>query len=55
MILGQRQHLDNLENVCRTGRQGHLYIFEGERGMGKSTISSYFAKNSVISVEGVPG
>lgn len=44
MILGQKKLLDNLESVCKSGRNGHLYIFEGERGIGKSTIAMHFAK-----------
>lgn len=43
MILGQKKLLDNLENACKSGRHSHLYIFEGERGIGKSTIAMHFA------------
>ena len=47
MILGQKKLLDNLENICKSGRCGHLYIFEGERGIGKSTIAMHFAKSLI--------
>ncbi len=47
MILGRQRLLGNLENICKSGRCGHLYIFEGERGIGKSTIAMHFAKSLI--------
>lgn len=47
MILGRKKLLENLENICKSGRCGHLYIFEGERGIGKSTIAMHFAKSLI--------
>ncbi len=47
MILGQKKLLESLENICKSDRCSHLYIFEGERGIGKNTISQYFAKRLI--------
>ena len=43
MIFERGKLLSNLKDICANGRVSNLYIFEGERGIGKKTVSDYFA------------
>lgn len=44
---GQEKLTDFFENAVKNDTLGHAYIIEGDEGMGKKTLASYFAAVSV--------
>ncbi len=43
-VVGQTHVVRTLQNVLRTGRVHHAYLFSGPRGVGKTTMARIFAK-----------
>ncbi len=43
-IIGQEQIVESLRGAVKNGRAAHAYIFDGEKGMGKKTLSLAFAR-----------
>ncbi|MCI5839777.1 MAG: DNA polymerase III subunit gamma/tau [Peptoniphilaceae bacterium] len=43
-VLGQDAVVNVLKNQIKTGKISHAYLFEGERGSGKTTCAKIFAK-----------
>ncbi len=53
-IIGQSALIDGLRSVMDSGRIVHSYIFTGPKGIGKRTISNYFAKMLLCDEENKP-
>lgn len=43
-IIGNEKVIEHLQNAIELGKVSHAYIFNGEKGSGKKTIASIFAK-----------
>ncbi|HZJ83904.1 MAG TPA: DNA polymerase III subunit delta' [Clostridia bacterium] len=43
-IIGQSPLMDRIESILHRGRIVHSYIFTGPKGVGKTTMSNFFAK-----------
>jgi len=43
-IIGQEMTVRHLKGAISSGKVAHAYIFDGEKGMGKKTLSSVFVK-----------
>ena len=43
-IIGQEMAIRHLKGAIGSGKVAHAYIFDGEKGMGKKTLSSVFVK-----------
>ena len=41
--VGQDNLKDFFENIIKSNRLGHAYIFEGDKGIGKKTMAEYFS------------
>ena len=42
-IIGHKQMIEHLKNAIQLEKVSHAYIFEGEKGCGKKTVSEAFA------------
>ena len=42
-IIGHKQMIEHLKNAIQLEKVSHAYIFEGEKGCGKRTVSEAFA------------
>ena len=43
-VIGQAAVKTTLQNALKTGRISHAYLFNGPRGVGKTTVARIFAK-----------
>ena len=54
-LIGHKRITMQLSDAVKTGHIGHAYIFEGDRGIGKTTAAFWFAQSCVCeSGSGVP-
>jgi DNA polymerase-3 subunit delta' len=51
-IIGHKQEIAHLQHAIESGKVSHAYIFNGDRGTGKSRLAEAFAQTLQCSAEG---